>query len=109
RLTENLTHEAKRREGVEQQAGEIGQRRTELETQLAETKKAEAGLRQELEKAQHQQQTQQQSSGAEQTKLETRIKELEAAKVALDQKLKQVGEGLAQETKRRESAEQQSV
>ena len=46
RLTGALAEETRRREGVEQQAKEIGKSRTGLETELAESKEARAKLSQ---------------------------------------------------------------
>jgi uncharacterized protein with von Willebrand factor type A (vWA) domain len=64
RLTEMLAQETRRREGAEQQAGEIGQRRRELEAQLGQLGQqlneaqeqllAETHLRQQLQVAQKQ-------------------------------------------------------
>jgi len=41
-LTEALAEETKRRESAEQQAGEMGEQRSQLEAQLAQNKQAQA-------------------------------------------------------------------
>ena len=67
-LTPALEQETKRREGAEQQAGELGQLRGKLETALAAARQEHANLRQELEQAQKQQQALR-NSGEEQSGL----------------------------------------
>src|SRR5262249_28460048 len=54
RLMERLAAESWRREGAEQQAGELGLRRSALEAELANNKQAQAQLSQELEASQKQ-------------------------------------------------------
>src|SRR5205807_2006237 len=108
RLMEALAAENHRRENAEQQAVEIGQRRSELEAELGKNKQTQAQLRQELETLQKQLCAQQESSGAEQTRLEVRTKELQATQAEVEQQVKRLTEALAQETKRRQAAEQQA-
>ena len=62
-------------------------------------------MREELENARKQQRTQQENSGAEQARLEGQIKELQAANAAMEQEVKRLTETLAEEAKRRETAE----
>src|SRR5205807_3223776 len=92
------TEQNRLRESAERQAGEIGNCRNELEAQLKQ-------LRQELGTSQKQQLSQQQNSSEEQTRLETRIKELYGAKIEAELEVKRLTEALANETRRRESAE----
>jgi chromosome segregation ATPase len=108
RLTESLGEESKLRENAEQQLAEIGQHRKELESELAENKRVQAKLRRDLEKAQELQDSQQESSGLEHTKLEARVSELQVARADMEQQIKQATEALAEESKRREGAEQQA-
>src|SRR2546421_210077 len=54
RLTEALGNETQRRENAESRAGETGLHRSDLESELAKNKQAQAPLRQELESAQKQ-------------------------------------------------------
>ena len=68
-LMATLAEESKRREGAEQQAGEIGKRRRELEAELAENKQAQERLRQQLEEVQKQAQALKENYTAEQRKL----------------------------------------
>jgi len=101
-LAEKLAEETRRREGVEQQAGEIGQRRSDLEAELAR-------LRQELETSQTQLRARQESSVAEHKPDSTPGSTNctgEGRGGAAGQRLT---ETLAQETRRREGAEQQAV
>jgi hypothetical protein len=65
-------------------------------------------LRQELEASQKQLQAQQERSHLEQIRLEARTQELQAAQAEVQQQVKRLTEALAQETKRREGAEQQA-
>ena len=107
-LTEALAEETKRREGAEQQAGEIGQRRSELEAELAENKQAQARLRQQLEEVQRQLQALKENYIAERSRLEARMKELQAAQApAGAEGQASLTETLADETKRPGGAEQQ--
>ena len=76
-LTTALTAETARREGVVQEAREIGQRRSELEAELAKHKQAQAELRHELEESQNQFESQRQNYLAEHSKLEARTQEWE--------------------------------
>src|SRR5439155_554453 len=101
KLTETLQEETKLRQGAEQQVGEIGQRRSELEAQLGQ-------LRQELESAHEQAHGQQTISLAEQTRLEARIQELQSAHSGVEQQVKKLTETLQEETKLRQGAEQQA-
>src|SRR5437667_291535 len=82
----------KRREGAEQHADEVNQHRTELEAELAENKRVQAKLRQELEKAQKQQQAERDNAGAGQTRLEARIQELQATQAEVEQQVKRLTE-----------------
>src|SRR5207253_1512283 len=107
-LTEAFAEETKRREAAEQQAGEIGERRSELEAQLAERQQAQARLQHELEESQNHLRVQQEGTLAEQTKFGARIKELQVTQVEVEQQVKRLTEALAEETKRRESAERQA-
>ena len=66
-------------------------------------------LRRELDAAQKQSQAQQESSEAEQSRLQARTQELQTAQAEVEQQVKRLTESLAQETKRRQSAEQQAV
>ena len=50
----------------------------------------------------------QQGASAEQSKLEARTKELEAAQGTVEEKVKKLTESLAEEARRRESAEKQA-
>ncbi len=102
RLTDSLAEESKRREAAEQQADEVGQSRRDLEAQLAQ-------LRRELEAAHRDLQVQQDRSRAEQAKLEANWKELQAAEGAVAIRVQRLTEKLAEESKRREAAEQQAV
>src|SRR5207247_5575966 len=108
RVTETLAEETKRREGVEHQAGEIGEQKGKLEAELAEYKQKETKLRQELESARKQQQTQQENFIAERTRFEERLRELQAAKAEVERLVKDLTETLANEMNRRETAEQQA-
>jgi len=109
RLTETLAQETKRREGAEQQVGEIGKRRSELEAELARNAQAQAQLRQELDASQRQLNELQQSSQTEQKRFDTRSLELQAAMFEAEQQLKRLTGALALETKRRETAEEQTT
>ena len=78
-LTEALAQEIKRREGAEEEAGEFGKRRSELEAELAKHKEAQARLRRQLEEVQRSVQSLQENYTNGQSKLEERAKELQAA------------------------------
>src|SRR5262249_34136399 len=91
RLTETLAEEIKRRQGAEQQTGEIEKKRRELESQLGQ-------LRQELNAAQGLLQEQKESSGVEQSRLQGRTQELQAAQVEVEQQVKRLTESLAEQT-----------
>lgn len=101
-LTDSLAQETKRRADAEQQAGEVGQSRRDLEAQLGQ-------LRRDLEASQRELQAQQDRSRAEQAKLEANTKELQAAEGAMANQVQQLTEKLAAETKRRAAAEQHAV
>jgi chromosome segregation ATPase len=108
RLTERVAAETWRREGAEQQAGEIGLRCSELHAELARNNQAQAQLRYELQASQQQLQSQQESFNTEQTWLETRTQQLQSAKVEVEQKVTELTEALTQETRLRKGAEQQA-
>jgi chromosome segregation ATPase len=99
-LNETLASETRRRESLEHLAGEIGQRRNELEAQLT-------AFRQELEASQNQCRAQQENSWLQQSRSEARTRDLQTAQIELQQQIKQLSDGLAEETKRRETAEKQ--
>jgi len=88
-LTEKLATENQRPQGGEQQAGEIGKTRSELEAELAENKQIQARLRQQLEETQKQLEALKDNEIAQQSKLEAQTKELQAAQEPLEQKLKE--------------------
>ena len=89
-----LAEETKRREGAEQQAGEFGKRRSELETELEQNKQAQARLRQQLEEVQKQVQTLKTNYIAEQFKLQAHTKELQSAQVPVEEKIKSLTDAL---------------
>src|SRR2546421_496387 len=74
---------------------------------IAKNRGAHGNVRERFEKAQKELQAQQQNSAAERSQLEARIKEQQAAHVEVEQKVASLKETLVQETRRRESAEQQ--
>jgi chromosome segregation ATPase len=123
RVTEALAEETRRRESAEQQAAEIGQRRSQLEAELAQLEQryneahqqlqTETQLRQELQQAEKQlvsflQLAEKQNYLVEQSRLEPRTLGLEAAEADAMQRVKRLTNALAKETRRREGAEQQA-
>src|SRR5207253_1820066 len=83
---------------ADQPAGEIGQRRSELEAELAKDKPAQAMLGVEP--------SQKELPAQESPRLEAH--ELQAAQAEVMQRVKRLTETLAEETKRREGAERQA-
>src|SRR5262249_25426934 len=103
RLTDSLTQETARRQGAEQQVVEVGQRRTELETQLAASEQTQAQLQSELEELQKQLETQRENSNAELVRFEARTRDMEG----LVHELSAVRSALEEQTlQRRKLAEQ---
>src|SRR5262249_14126844 len=90
-------------EGAEKQADEVGKRRSELESQLAQNKLAQAGLLNELQELQRQLLAHREFSKAEQVKLEAKTRDIEG----LNYELAAVRSALEHETlQRRKLAEQ---
>jgi chromosome segregation ATPase len=109
RLSEELVQEAGARTEAERKATEIAQQRGALEIALAENKLAQVTLRQQLETATRGLEQHRVNSGAEQIRLEQSIKQLGASKAVLEQDVQQLTKALAEQTRHRESAEQQAT
>jgi chromosome segregation ATPase len=105
RLTETLGAETTRREDAERQTSEIGQRRSELEAELAQNKQAQARLQQDLGVSKAHLQAQRENYLAEQSKVEARTKELQA----LTTELAAVRNGIEQETLQRQKLAEKVV
>jgi chromosome segregation ATPase len=84
RLNEALAEEIKRREGAEQEAGEISQRRSELEAELARNQQIQARLQQQLDEASKQLIVIKHNYQSEQSRLEARSKDLLTAQRPVD-------------------------
>src|SRR5258708_30853439 len=78
RLTETLAEETTHRKVAEQQAGEISQRRSELEAELAKNKQAEALLRQRVEALQKPLRAKPESIPSSPTRMKARTQEFQA-------------------------------
>src|SRR5262249_49085283 len=94
RLTSALADGTRRRESGEQQANEIGKRRSELEAEVATGKQAQTELAQELQALQKQLQAQQEASRVEQARLEASGQDLQSAKFKVEQELQRLNESL---------------
>src|SRR6185295_9419536 len=103
-LTESIAKEAG--QAVDDPSGDIAKRRSQLETELAETKQAQSRLREQLDEVQRQLKAIKETYFAEQTRLEGRIKGLQTAQAQAVQQVKELSDNLAEESKRREGAEQ---
>ena len=85
---------------------ENAKRRGELEAELARNKEVQAKLCEQLRKAQKQLQAQ--AENGQPPRLDVQLPELQVAQAQVEQQISRLSEALAQETRRRESAEQQA-
>ena len=107
RLMKALTKEGERQEGVGQEVADNAKHRKELEAALTEYQEAKDMLPQDGEASQQQLHAQQKTSGVEQSRPKVWPQELQAVQADVLQRVKQLTETLAEETNRRQGAEQQ--
>src|SRR5262249_12852574 len=108
-LEAKLAKSQEAEKGLQQQMEASGAKeKGQLEAELAENKQVQTQLRQEIEDSHKHLQAQQMNYLTEQPGLETRMEPLQSAQGDLEQKVKRLTETLAEQTRRREEAEQSS-